>query len=97
MLNGAGLPTLLLALQLGVGLVALGDLARSAWRRRVGLFTVGQVLTAAVLVTLGTDGLFVGQDVAGWIGYALDLDPEWIRPATIGLIVLGALLWSSER
>lgn len=97
MLSGVGLPTLLLVVQLGVGLLAAGDLARSALRRRVGLFTAGQVLTALVLVTLGADGLFLGQDVAGQIGYELNLDPGWIRPATIGLIVVGALLWSSER
>jgi hypothetical protein len=92
-----GLPTLLLLVQLGVGLLAVGDLARSLVRRRVGVFTVGQVLTAVVLVTLGADGLFFGQDVAGRIGYELDLDPGWIRPGTIGLIVLGALLWGSDR
>ena len=95
--GGIGLPTLLLVLQLGVGLLAIGDLARSLWQRQFGLFTVGQVLTATVLVALGLDGLFLGLDLAGWIGYELDLDPAWIRPGTIGLILLGALLWGSDR
>jgi hypothetical protein len=95
--GGIGLPTLLLLVQLGVGLLAAGDLVRSLARRRVGLFTAGQVLTAVVLIALGADGLFLGTDLAGRIGYDLNLDPSWIRPGTIGLILAGALLWGLDR
>jgi hypothetical protein len=95
--GGIGLPTLLLVIQLGVGLLAAGDLVRSLARRRVGLFTVGQVLTAVVLIALGADGLFFGTDLVGRIGYELNLEPTWIRPGTIGLIVVGALLWGLDR
>lgn len=97
MLTGIGLPTMLLVLQLGVGLLATGDLARSILRRRFGLFTVGQVLTALLLVSFGADGLFLGADLAGRTGYELDLDPGWIRPGTIGLILVGVLLWGLDR
>jgi hypothetical protein len=96
-MSGIGLPSVLLALQLGVGLVAAGDLARSLLRRRVGLFTVGQVLTAVILTALGVDGLFLGLDVVGQVVYALDFPPEWARLATIALILASAFLWSRDR
>ena len=96
-MSGIGLPSLLLALQLGVGLLAAGDLARSLVARRVGLFTVGQVLTAIVLTALGLDGLFLGFDVVGQVVYAVDFPPEWARVATIALILGSSFLWSRDR
>lgn len=94
---GIGLPTLLLIVQLGVGIMATVDLSRSVRARRWGLAIVGQAILAILLTTLGIDGLFIGSDIIGRITYDLNIDPAWIRPGTIGLILLGAVLWSFDR
>lgn len=94
---GIGLPSLLLIVQLGVGIMAIVDLARSMRARRWGLAMVGQAILAVLLTTLGFDGLFIGSDIIGRITYDLNIDPTWVRPGTIGLIVLGAVLWSFDR
>lgn len=97
-MGGIGLPTVLLAVQLGVGLFAAFDLVRSlAQRRPLGLWTVGQAMLAVLLSALGVDGLFLGLDLVGQVVYALDIEPSWARPGLIGLIVVGAVLWSRER
>ena len=90
-------PTLLLVVQLGVGLYAGYELVRSLLRRRVGLYVFGQLLMALMLIPLALDGLVFQTDLVGWLGYALDLDPGWLRPGQIGLIAVGTLLWMTER
>ena len=77
--------------------MAIVDLARSMRARRWGLAMVGQTILAILLTTIGFDGLFIGGDIIGRISYDLNIDPSWIRPGTIGLIVLGAVLWSFDR
>jgi hypothetical protein len=90
-------PTLLLALQLGVGLYAAFELARGLRRRRrPGPHLLGPALLALVLVPLALDGLWLQADLAGRLAYELDLDPSLIRPAQLGLIALGTLLWMLE-
>ena len=73
------------------------DFIRSLATRNLGISTIGQFISAAVLISLGVDGLFLGRDIAGAIGYDANLDPGLIRPITIGLIVIGAILWSIDR
>jgi hypothetical protein len=80
-------PTLLLALQLGVGLYAAFELARGLLRGRPGRHLLGPALLAVLLIPLALDGLFA---------YQLDLEPSWIRPAQLGLIALGTVLWMQE-
>ena len=94
---GIGLPSLLLIVQLGVGILAIVDLARSIRARLWGPAIVGQAILAILLTTLGFDGLFIGGDIIGRITYDLNIDPTWVRPGTIALIVLGAVLWSFDR
>ena len=89
-------PTLLLVVQLGVGLYALVELARSLVRRRLGWHVLGQLIMAALLLPLALDGLLFQADLVGWVGYALNLDPAWLRPGQIGLIAVGTLLWMLE-
>jgi hypothetical protein len=91
-------PTLLLALQLGVGLYAALELVRGLRRggRRPGRHLLGPALLALLLVPLALDGLWLQADLAGRLAYELDLEPTWIRPAQLGLIVLGTLLWMWE-
>jgi hypothetical protein len=96
-LGGIGLPTVLLAVQLVVGLAAAADLTRSLVRRGIGISTIGQALLAVILLALGLDGLFLGQDVVGQVVYATDLDPTWARPLLIALLVAAAALWSLDR
>ena len=90
-------PTLLLVVQLGVGLYAAVELVRSLARRRLRWHVLGQLLMAGLLLPLALDGLVFQVDLVGWVGYALDLDPGWLRPGQIGLIALGTLLWMLER
>jgi hypothetical protein len=90
-------PTLLLVVQLGVGLYAGYELVRSLLGRRVGPHVLGQLLMALMLIPLALDGLVFQADLVGWLGYALDLDPGWLRPGQIGLIAVGTLLWMTER
>jgi hypothetical protein len=90
-------PTLLLVVQLGVGLYAGYELGRSLLRRRLGPQVLGQLLMALMLIPLALDGLVFQADLVGWLGYALDLDPGWLRPGQIGLIAVGTLLWMTER
>jgi len=91
-------PTLLLALQLGVGLYAAFELARGLrrGRRRPRPYLLGPALLAVLLIPLALDGLWLQADLAGRLAYELDLDPSWVRPAQLGLIVLGTLLWTWE-
>ena len=96
-MGGFGIPTLLLVVQLGVGLVAAADLIRSLLRRRFGLWTIGQALVALVLIALGADGLFFQTDLVGRLSFLTDLDPSWARPALVGLILAGTALWMTER
>jgi len=97
-LGGIGLPTLLLAIQLALGAGVAADLARTLARRRsIGVATIGQGLLALILVTLGVDGLFLGQDVVGQLVYATDLDPALARPALIAALVVSAALASLDR
>src|SRR5262245_30593155 len=79
-------PTLLLALQLGVGLYAAFELARGLRRgRRPGPHLLGPALLALLLVPLALDGLWLQADLAGRLAYELDLEPSLIRPAQLGL------------
>ncbi len=93
----ASFPTALLLVQLLVGLAAAVDLVRTMVRRRFGLFVAGQVLMAAMLIPLGLDGLFLQSDIVGQVTYAIGMDPALVRPAQIGLIVVGAILWGLDR
>lgn len=90
-------PTLLLVVQLGVGLYALVELGRSALRRRFGPHVLGQLLMALLLVPLALDGLVFQADLVGWVGYTLGVEPDWLRPGQLGLIAVGTLLWMTER
>jgi hypothetical protein len=90
-------PTLLLVVQLGVGLYAAFELLRSLARRRLGPHVLGQMLMALLLLPLALDGLVFQADLIGWLGYTLDLDPAWLRPGQLGLIAVGTLLWMTER
>ena len=97
-LGGIGLPTLLLAIQLLVGAAMAVDLTRTiARRRRLGVSALGQALLALILLTLGVDGLFLGQDVVGQLVYATDLDPALARPALIVALVASAALAALDR
>jgi hypothetical protein len=91
-------PTLLLALQLGVGLYAAFELARGLLRGRgrPGRHLLGPALLAVLLIPLALDGLWLQADLAGLVAYQLDLEPSWIRPAQLGLIALGTVLWMQE-
>lgn len=90
-------PTLLLALQLGVGLYAAFELLRGLrGGRRPGPHLLGPALLAVLLIPLALDGLWLQADLAGLVAYELDLEPSWIRPAQLGLIALGTLLWMWE-
>jgi hypothetical protein len=66
-------------------------------RRRIGVSAVGQAVLALLLVTLGVDGLFLGQDVVGQVVYATDLDPALARPALIALLIASAALAALDR
>jgi hypothetical protein len=92
-----GWPTLLLLVQLGVGLYAAYELARSLIGRRLCPHVVGQLLMVLLLVPLALDGLFLQADIYGQVGYALNLDPSWMRPGQIALIAAATLLWMTER
>jgi hypothetical protein len=97
-LGGIGLPTLLLTIQLVVGAGTAVDLARTvARRRRFGLSALGQALLALILLALGVDGLFLGQDLVGQVVYATDLDPSLARPALIVALVTSAALAALDR
>jgi hypothetical protein len=97
-LGGIGLPSLLLAIQLLVGAGMAVDLARTiARRRRIGVSALGQALLALILLTLGVDGLFLGQDVVGQLVYATNLDPTLARPALIAALVASATLAALDR
>jgi hypothetical protein len=97
-LGGIGLPTLLLAVQLLVGVGTAVDLVRTvARRRRFGLSALGQALLALLLLALGIDGLFLGQDLVGQLVYATDLDPALARPALIVALVASAALAALDR
>jgi hypothetical protein len=90
-------PTLLLVVQLGVGLYAAFELVRALSRRRLGWHVLGQLLMTLLLIPLALDGLALQLDMVGWLGHALALDPVWLRPGQIVLIAVGTLLWMLER
>jgi hypothetical protein len=90
-------PTLLLVVQLGVGLYAACALAAALARRRLGWHILGQLVMALLLIPLALDGLALQLDIVGWLGHALALDPAWLRPGQIVLIAVGTLLWMLER
>jgi hypothetical protein len=97
-LGGVGLPTLLLTIQLLVGAGTAVDLVRTiARRRRIGISALGQALLALILLTLGVDGLFLGQDVVGQLVYATNLDPGLAQPALVVALVASAALAALER
>ena len=96
-IGGFGLPTLLLVVQLVVGLVVAADLVRSLLRLAIGISTIGQIVLAILLIALSVDGLFLGFDFIGRVTYELSVDPAYVRPGTIAVIVAAALLWATEK
>ncbi|TAK22676.1 MAG: hypothetical protein EPO26_10435 [Chloroflexota bacterium] len=91
------LPTILLIVQLAVGVYAAIELVRAIHRKHVGLWTIGQVILSILLLTLAIDGLWFQTDVVGRLAYDLDIDAAWVRPGTIGVILVGTILWMFDR
>jgi hypothetical protein len=91
-----GLPSVLLFVQLAVGLYAAVDQLRAFWRPWSWTATVGRVVLALVLIPLALDGLVFQTNLLGQILYLLDLDLNAARLALVALLLGGALLWSRE-
>jgi hypothetical protein len=91
-----GLPSLLLFVQLAVGLYAAVDQLRAFWRPWSWTATVGRCLLVLVLVPLALDGLVFQTNLLGQILYLLDLDLNGGRLVLVALLFGAALLWSRE-